>query len=213
MARSTSRRPPRLTQPKADSQELRRSNDELYSRISALQTELRSANEERNSAEDELTAVRRRLEHAERDLEGMEGKLDMASLKHAVTEENRRLDQKLLHMERVENTRIRQEALEVVLHAGAQPPNSDPQPVPHSAHRLEKERMSISWTPMITLGHPVLPNWAELVGAVLACAAPMGANGYMCSWPFLAVASAVMMWALRQRPQMRVPSPRSWHGR
>lgn len=104
-----------LARAEADGEELRKSNDGLFRTTSRLQLELRELLDEKCRLEDDLAASEARVELVESELEKMEGNLDVVAMKQEETEQGRILDQNLLHMERAENTRIRQEALEVAM--------------------------------------------------------------------------------------------------
>merc|ERR550534_480712 len=108
-----------LRQAEEDNRLLRRENDSLMETAAQLRQELRGAAEEHEQLEEELRLAREHGERLERDMEQIEGKLNMANLRHETSEQSRAFDQKLLYLERKENTRIRQEALEVAMMVAA----------------------------------------------------------------------------------------------
>lgn len=104
-----------LERAESDNRELREAHEGLLRTLAELQDEARTSVEERLHLEDELESAHERAEDAETVLEKIESKLDMARLRFEQVEESCVEERQLLHLERAENLRVRQDALEIAL--------------------------------------------------------------------------------------------------
>lgn len=98
-----------------ENQELCVANGGLTTAVDKLTKEAKSQGDRLEELEAEVHMLRRKIGELETHLESAESRLNMSLLKRDEAVRGRLEDQRLLQMERAENTRIRHEALEVAI--------------------------------------------------------------------------------------------------